>query len=137
MSGTSPSSQQELEEQPPKKKSQFSYLSKVLEEKVREGLQRASKRPHGGLELEQYLEKVHTYPDEVDPLQFWVEHKDIYPALSSVAVDILSIPGSSASVKRVFSTAGHASKTASRTRTWSVKSLSGLSLLLKFLQSFY
>ena len=102
----SSSSCQELEEPPPKKKSWFSHLSKVLEEKVKESLQRASKRPHGGLdELEQYLEKVQTYPDDVESLQFWAEHREMYPALSSVAVDILS---TSAPVEGVFSTAGNA-----------------------------
>ena len=80
----------------------------MLEEKIKEGLQRASKRPRGELELEQYLEKVHAYPDDKDPLQFWVETREIYPTLSSVAFDILCIPGSSAPVERVVSIAGHA-----------------------------
>ena len=104
----SPSSHQESEDAPPKKKSRFSHLSKVLEEKVKEGLKKASKQPPGGLQLEQYLENVHTFPDEKDPLEFWIENREAYPTLSSVAVDILSIPCSSAPVERVFSTAGNA-----------------------------
>ena len=107
-SGSPASGHQESEDQPPKKRSRFSHLSKLLEQKAKEGLQRASKRPHGGLELEQYLENVHSYPDEEEPLQFWVEHREMYPALSSLACDILSIPCSSAPVERVFSIAGHA-----------------------------
>ena len=102
----SPSSHQESEDPPPKK-SRFPHLTRVLEEKVKEGLQIASKRPHGELELEQFLEKVHAYPDDKDPLQFWVETREIYPTLTSVAFDILCIPGSFAPVERVFSIAGH------------------------------
>ena len=46
--------------------------------------------------------------DDDDPLSFWVEQKDLYPLLFSLAVDIMSIPGSSAPVERIFSTAGDA-----------------------------
>ena len=53
---------------PPTKRSRFSHLSKLLEKKVKEGLKQASKQPPGGLQLEQYLENVHTYPDDKDPL---------------------------------------------------------------------
>ena len=42
------------------------------------------------------------------PFSFWIENQEKYPAIASVAFDILTIPGSSAAVERVFSTAGHA-----------------------------
>ena len=116
----SPSSHQESEDPPPKK-SRFSHLTRVLEEKVKEGLQRASKRPRGELELEQYLEKVHAYSDDKDPLQFWVETREIYPTLSSVAFDILCIPGSSAPVERVLVMPLLENETASQGRTSSMK----------------
>ena len=57
----SPSSHQEATDPPPTKRSYFSHLSKLFEEKVKEGLKKASKQPPGGIQLEQYLENVHTY----------------------------------------------------------------------------
>lgn len=44
--------------------------------------------------------------EKVDPIVFWISHEQKYPLLSSVAVDILTVPASSASIERVFSTAG-------------------------------
>ena len=79
-----------------------------MEEKAKEGLKKTLKQPPGGLQLEQYLENVHAFPDEKDPLEFWIENCEAYPILSLVAVDILSIPCSSAPVEHVFSTAGNA-----------------------------
>ena len=98
--------QEECENPLPKKRSRFSHLTKVLEAKVKEGLE--TKHPHGELELTKYMDVVHSVPDEDDPLSFWVEHQDTYPNLSSLATDILCVPASSAPVERVFSTAGEA-----------------------------
>ena len=36
------------------------------------------------------------------PFSFWIENQEKYPAIASVAFDILTIPGSSAAVERVF-----------------------------------
>ena len=69
---------QEAEDPPPKKRSRISHLSKVLEQKVKEGLKRASKQPPGSVQLEQYLENVQAYPDEKDPLESWVENRETY-----------------------------------------------------------
>ena len=96
------------EDPPPTKKYRFSHLSKVLEEKAKEGLHKVSKRPPGELEMESYVENIHAYPDDNDPLSFWIQNQEKYPAMASVAFDVLTIPGSSAPVERVFSTAGHA-----------------------------
>ena len=57
-------------------------------------------------QLDMYLEDVQTIPEHVDPLLFWIEHESIYPCLASVAVDVLTIPLSSAPVERIFSMAG-------------------------------
>ena len=38
-------------------------------------------------------------------------HQEAYPLLPSLALDVLCIPGSSAPVERVFSTAGEATST--------------------------
>ena len=52
---------------------------------------------------------------KLDPLVFWASEKQTYPLLSEVAADILVIPGSSAPVERVFSSAGE-STTGKRNR---------------------
>ena len=101
----SPAAQQ-LQDPPPKKKSRFSHLSKVLEEKAKEGLHEASKRPRGEVEIENYLENIHSYPDGSDPVSFWIQQN--FPSVSSIAFDVLTIPGSTAPIERVFSTAGNA-----------------------------
>ena len=104
---SSPARLQE-EEGPVKKRQRFSYLSKVIEDKLRQGKEKAAKQPPGEQELERYMESMPSLGDDDDPLAFWVEQKDFYPLLSALAVDIMSIPGSSAPVERIFSTAGEA-----------------------------
>ena len=90
--------------EPPKK--HFHHLSKVLEARLKEG--RTPKSPLGELELAQYLQAIHSYSEDYDPLDFWINEMKMYPLLSSLAFDILSIPASSAPIERVFSTAGEA-----------------------------
>ena len=104
-SGSPAAHQEEPEGPPPKKRSRFSHLTKVLEQKLREGLEKAAKHSCGELEWEQYMQAVHSVGDEDDPLSFWLEHQEAYPLLSSLALDVLCIPGSSAPVEGVFSTA--------------------------------
>ena len=92
----------------PRKRQRFSYLSRVIEDKLRQGKEKASKQPLGQQELECYLESMPALGDEDDPLAFWVDQKELYPLLSALAVDIMCVPGSSAPVERTFSTAGEA-----------------------------
>ena len=99
---------QRPQDPPLKKKSRFSHLSKVLEEKAKESLHKASKRPRGEVEIENCLENVHSYPDESDPVSFWIENQQKFPSVSSIAFDVLTIPVSTAPIERVFSTAGNA-----------------------------
>jgi hypothetical protein len=42
---------------------------------------------------------------DVDPLTFWKEHECEYPALASLARDLLSIPATGAGVERLFNSA--------------------------------
>lgn len=49
---------------------------------------------------------LHIIDDNVDPVIIWVQQDKNYPLLSTVAKNVLIIPGSSAPVERVFSTAG-------------------------------
>ena len=91
--------------EPPKK--QFCHLSKILDQRFKEGGHK-EKPPPGQQQLQNYLQNVHLISEDVDPLQFWVSEETNYPLLSIVAVDILSIPASSAPIERVFSTAREA-----------------------------
>ena len=62
--------------------------------------------PPGKVEVDHYLESTDSLVDNADPLEYWFNQQATYPLLSSVAIDILSIPGSSVPIERVFSTAG-------------------------------
>ena len=73
---------------------------------MKEGIQKVAKAPPGLQQLEQYIQAVHQLPEDIDALQFWIDNETMYPLLASVAMDILTIPGSSAPIERVFSTAG-------------------------------
>ena len=96
-------SQDETEEPPVKR---FHHLSKLLQERAREGIEQVAKTPPGKQELEHYLQNFQPLSDQMDAVDFWVENEKTYPLLSSMAVDILTIPGSSTAVERVFSVAG-------------------------------
>ena len=56
-----------------------------------------------------YLAIVHSVPDDIDPINFWVQQEKDYPLLASLAVDLLSIPGSAAPIERALSTTGESS----------------------------
>ena len=56
-------------------------------------------------ELEWYLSEPIAQENE-DPLDFWTTNQSKHPCLAPVAFDMLVIPTSSATVERVFSTAG-------------------------------
>lgn len=89
--------------EPPAKR--FRYLTKVLEHKWQEGLKK-SKLPPGQSEVERYFDSVETLANAADPFDYWVTQQATFLLLSSVALDVLSIPGSSTPVETVFSTAG-------------------------------
>ena len=112
---------------PPEKR--FKHLEKVLELKMREGLEKTSQMPAGKAEIEQYFSSVITMSEREDPITFWIEKEANYPLLSSYATDILCIPASSAPVERTFSTAGES--TSGRRNRLSDKNLEREVLLRK------
>ena len=95
----------EDEEQPPAQKC-FKHLGRVLELRIKEGLEKASSLQPGKSEINNYSSSVATLSENKDPISFWVNNEAAYPLLSSLAVDFLCIPASSAPVERIFSTAG-------------------------------
>ena len=101
----SPSTDHEEDGQPPGEK-RFKHLRKVLELRIKEGIQKASTLPPGKSEIEHYFSSVATLSEKEDPITFWLNNESTYPLLSSLAVDLLCIPASSAPVERTFSTAG-------------------------------
>ena len=98
---------------PPLKR--FKHLEKVIEQRWKEDLEKTAERPPGKAEVERYFESKITLSEREDPITFWVENESSYPLLSAVAIDLLSIPASSAPVERVFSIAGE-STTGKRNR---------------------
>lgn len=93
-----------MSEPPPAKC--FRHLDKVLQINWKEKVKSKSKLPPGKIEVERYFESTDSLTDTADPIEYWLNHQATYPLLSSVTIDTLSIPGSSAPVERVFSTAG-------------------------------
>ena len=62
-------------------------------------------------EIERYSECRPTNDEmKLDPIVYWVNVSHVYPHLSPVACDILSVPASSAPAERTFSTSGEASR---------------------------
>ena len=81
----------------------FRHLDKVLQMIWKEQVKKKSKLPPGKVEVD--FESTDSLADNTDPIEYWLNQQVTYPLLSSVAIDILCIPGSSAPVERVFSTA--------------------------------
>lgn len=89
----------EVNEEHPTKR----FVTRLLQEKAKEGIEKAAQISSVQQELGQYLLNVHQYPDDGDAFKFWNDERVTYPLLSSVAVEILTITASSATVERVFS----------------------------------
>ena len=53
-----------------------------------------------------FAEELRIDKSKIDPLQWWKENEKRYPALAQEARRVLSMPSTSASSARVFSTAG-------------------------------
>ena len=84
----------------------FQLLSSIIEKKLQEKENVSNKIPPEEEEVDRYFSATHIIDDKVDPVIFWLQQDKNYPLLSTVAKDVLVIPGSSAPVERVFSTAG-------------------------------
>lgn len=94
-------------EEPPLKR--FCHLSRLLEEKWKEGVKRASeesKQPTWEQQLDNYLKSIQPV-QHPDPVAFWLD-EEVARDYSQIAIDLLMVPGSSAPVERTFSTAGDA-----------------------------
>ena len=90
-------------------------------------MDKASNLPPGKAEIEHYSFLSITLSEKEDPVKFWMDNESTYSLLSNIAIDLLCIPASSASVERIFSTAGEstsAKRTDCLTRIWKEKSLS-------------
>ena len=106
----SPDVESTTSEEPPSKK--FKRLKELLSEKrkAKEDTIQNSSRSEENIELIKYSQQIlddSTAIDE-DPFIFWQKNQKIYPLISSVALDLLSIPPSTAPVERIFSTGGEA-----------------------------
>ena len=77
-------------EEPPKK---CFHFNRILEAKWKEGLKRTATLPLGKAEIEKYFLTVDAAAEKVDPIVYWTSQ---HPLLSSVALDILAIPATSA-----------------------------------------
>lgn len=89
---------------PPEKR--FKHLEKILEQRIKEGLEKTSQMQPSKAEIERYFSSVHAIVESVDPITFWLKNEGNYPLLSSLANDLLCIPASSTPIKHTFSTAG-------------------------------
>ena len=93
----------------------FCHMSRLLEEKWKEGVKKAaskeSKQPMWEQQLENYVKTIHSVKQNDGPVEFWMKEEVLrnYPQLAVIVIDLLIIPGSSAPVERTFSTAGDAS----------------------------
>jgi len=86
-STASPAHLVDLEESKEHSPKRFCHLSRLLQEKVKEGIEKVAQKPPGQQELDQYLLNVHQYPDDGDAFKSWNDERVTYPLLSSVAVE--------------------------------------------------
>lgn len=89
----------------------FKHLSGLVTDKMNQ-LSQSSECLPIEKEVNSYFSRLQpscssvTKNDIADPIDFWITSEATYPMLSQLAFDILTIPTSSTSVERVFSTAG-------------------------------
>ena len=96
--------------QPPKRFKHLELVSELLHGKEKESEQPVSQSKEE-LDIERYLKSTPSEADlQLDPLEYWISVQHCYPFLFPVACDVLSIPASSASVERVFSTSGEVTR---------------------------
>ena len=92
------------ESEPPSKRPRLlSRVALLLKEKQKDkGKNTCSSEEK---EIERYNQEQFDVKLEDDPLHFWANTKD-FPAIASVACDVLCTPASTAPIERVFSTSG-------------------------------
>lgn len=105
-------SSQSTDEPPLKRFKHLDRVSELLQKKEDEekevGSQQMTKEEE---EIERYSKCRPTNNEmKLDPIVYWVNVSHVYPNLSPVACDILSVPASSAPVERTFSISGESSR---------------------------
>ena len=85
---------------PPKK---MRWAMELIEQET--ASRKSKKNPPDQQQLKKYMSKIATMKRVGDPIKYWVNHMNKYPHLAQVAIDYLTIPASSASAERAFSTA--------------------------------
>ena len=100
------------EEPPVKRFKHLDRVSELLQKKENEEKEAGPRQmTKGEEEIERYSQWRPTNDEmKLDPIVHWVKVSHIYPHLSPVACDILSVPASSAPVEQTFSISGEASK---------------------------
>ena len=99
-----------MTEEPPLKR--FKHLDRVSELLQKKEAEENEEGPSQMTKEEEEIERYRPTNDEMTlhPIVYWVNASHIYPHLSPVACDILSVPASSAPVERTFSVSGEASR---------------------------
>ena len=80
----------------------FKHFSTVVSEKLKEHITSRLSTPDNSPQhqvTEKYLNEMIPLREDADVLDFWVQHERIYPDVSDVAFDILTIPASSAPIE--------------------------------------
>ncbi|XP_041920524.1 E3 SUMO-protein ligase ZBED1-like [Alosa sapidissima] len=77
----------------------------LLDQHVSETRRVKSATANANVEVQRFLSELNI-PRSEDPLQFWAQHKHVYPHLYVLARNILCTPASSVPCERVFSKAG-------------------------------
>ena len=95
-----------MEEEPPKKR--FSFLSGLIEERIKQKISKHPGFPPEEEGIKRYFSTTTTLGEKAEPVFFWIENEQVYPLLSALAFDTLIIPASSTPIERTFSTAGEA-----------------------------
>ncbi|RDD43330.1 hypothetical protein TrispH2_004461 [Trichoplax sp. H2] len=95
MMATSPTDKEVADIELPSKR--FHHLAKILQERLSETAKRASSAQ---CEVDKYTQDCHSMIAQDDPFHFWISSK--YSQLSSIAVDILSIPAALANIETSF-----------------------------------
>lgn len=96
----SPCEKSNAEAQPPPKKQKLSLLEEALQTKITN-----TKSSYSSAELTGYL-NMQDIGWKEDPLQWWRDHKHLFPRIARLSQKYLCIPATSAPSERLFSDGG-------------------------------
>jgi len=89
----------DMDSEPKQKKPKYGNMFQLRKKIIGKGKKVTS-------ELEQYLALPLEEDENANPLEFWERNEKVFPTLSLLAMQYLSMPASSGSVERLFSIAG-------------------------------